>query len=236
MSQAGDREDPCAASLHGVNQYWRALDAVDIERGAHRAMVGALWEEVGLLQFEFLREQGLENHHRLLDVGCGSMRGGVHFARYLERGNYHGLDANASLIDAGHRELALAGLADRDARLLANADFEVARFGVQFDFAIAVSLFTHLYLNHIQLCLCRVADRLVPGGRFYATFFEAPSPAHLETLQHAGGEVTTSYLADPYHQSFEELEVMAARAGLRTRRIGEFGHPRGQHMIQFCAD
>jgi cyclopropane fatty-acyl-phospholipid synthase-like methyltransferase len=236
MSPARDKEDPGAASLFGVNQYWRALDDEEMDRGAHRSMVGALWEEVGLLQFEFLRSQGLESRHRLLDVGCGAMRGGVHFARYLDRGNYFGLDANASLIEAGRRELAMAGLDDRDAQLLADANFDVARFGVRFDFAIAVSLVTHLYFNHIQLCLARVAENLGSGGRFYMTFFEAPGPAHFQDLSHADGEITTSYLADPYHQSFDELATLGQRAGLRAHRIGDFGHPRGQHMILFSAE
>lgn len=236
MSPNGDKEDPSAASLQGVNQYWRKLDASDMDRGVHRSMVGAMWDEVGELQFEFLRNEGLDSHHRLLDVGCGAMRGGLHFARYLERGNYHGIDANASLIEAGRRELELAGLGDKGAHLLADASFDIARFGTRFDFAIAVSLVTHLYFNHIQLCLSRVAEHLAPGGRFYVTFFEAPDPAHFADLSHANGEVTTRYLADPYHQSFEELATLGSRAGLRAHRIGEFGHPRGQNMILFSAD
>ncbi|MEZ5461071.1 cyclopropane-fatty-acyl-phospholipid synthase family protein [Dokdonella sp.] len=236
MSPVGDKEDPSAASLHGVNQYWRALEPADMDRGDHRSMVGAMWEEVGQLQFEFLRSEGLEPRHRLLDVGCGAMRGGVHFARYLDRGNYFGLDANASLIEAGRRELDLAGLADRDAQLIADANFDVARFDARFDYAIAVSLVTHLYFNHIQLCLARVAEHLEPGGRFYMTFFEAPAPAHFQNLSHAGGEITTSYLSDPYHQSFDELATLGRRAGLHAHRIGEFGHPRGQNMILFAAE
>lgn len=236
MSPGGDKEDPSAASLQGVNQYWRALDASDMDRGDHRSMVGAMWEEVGLLQFEFLRNEGLESHHRLLDVGCGSMRGGVHFARFLKRGHYHGIDANASLIEAGRRELELAGLGDRDAQLIADANFDVARFGARFDFAIAVSLVTHLYFNHIQACLARVAEQLAPAGRFYVTFFEAPASAHLADLNHARGEITTRYLSDPYHQSFEEMATLGSRAGLRAHRIGDFGHPRGQNMILFSAD
>ena len=52
-------------------------------------------------------------HHRLLDIGCGALRGGVHFVRYLEDGNYAGLDVNRSLIAAGHRELQSAGLHEK---------------------------------------------------------------------------------------------------------------------------
>ena len=227
--------DAVAASMRGVNGYWRALDAEDIRRGEHRTMVGAMWDDIGRLQFEFLRAQGLEPHHRLLDVGGGALRGGVHFVRYLEPGHYCGLDANASLIEAGHHELALGGLADRGARLLADGDFNVGRFGERFDMAIAVSLITHLYTNHVQICLARVAEALVPGGRFFVTFFEAPHSAHLHPLVQPPGEITTHYANDPFHQSFEELATLATRAGLEASRIGDFGHPRGQRMVVFRA-
>ncbi len=236
MADEEKRVDATAAAMRGVNGYWRALDADDIRRGEHRTMVGAMWDDIGHLQFEFLRAQGLEPRHRLLDVGCGALRGGVHFVRYLEPGRYCGLDANASLIEAGHHELAAAGLADRGARLAADGGFDVGRFGERFDMAIAVSLVTHLYANHIQICLARVAQALAPGGRFYVTFFEAPRAAHLAPITHAPGEITTHYANDPFHQSFDELAMLGARAGLRATLIGDFGHPRGQRMALFHAD
>ncbi|WP_440224063.1 class I SAM-dependent methyltransferase [Dokdonella sp. MW10] len=233
MSDTPDRVDPSAAAMQGVNGYWRALDADDIRRGEHRTMIGAMWDDIGTLQFEFLRRQGLQPFHRLLDVGCGSLRGGVHFVRYLDKGRYCGIDANASLVDAGHHELALAGLDQRGARLVADANFDVGRFGETFDYAIAVSVITHLFTDHIQACLKRVRHVLEQNGTFYVTFFEAPETAHLDPITHAPGEITTSYTQDPFHQSFEELQTLAARVGMRARLIGDFGHPRGQRMAAF---
>ncbi len=45
--------------------------------------VGGMWDKVGVLQFDFLMKQGLQSHYALLDVGCGSLRGGIHFIKYL---------------------------------------------------------------------------------------------------------------------------------------------------------
>lgn len=39
-----------------------------------REKVGGLWEQLGSLQFEYLVRNGLEPHHFLLDIGCGSLR------------------------------------------------------------------------------------------------------------------------------------------------------------------
>lgn len=227
------RVDPSAAGLRGVNAYWRALDADAIRNGEHRALIGGMWDDVGALQFEFLKQAGLEPRHRLLDVGCGALRGGLHFARYLDPGHYCGMDANASLIEAARAELGAAGLDPRGAHLLADADFRFDAFGGRFDYAIAVSLFTHLFLNHIQVCLVRIAGALAPDGCFYATYFEAPATAHLDPIVHAAGEVTSHYATDPFHQSFSELAALAASAGLEANRIGDFGHPRGQYMAMF---
>jgi SAM-dependent methyltransferase len=67
----------------------------------HRNIVGGMWEEIGRLQFDFLVEKGLKTDCYFLDVGCGSLRGGVHFIRYLEPGHYFGIDKSKELLDAG---------------------------------------------------------------------------------------------------------------------------------------
>ncbi len=53
---------------------------------------------MGELQFKFLVGWGLRPGDFLLDVGCGCLRGGVHFVRYLEAGHYFGIDVNSSLL------------------------------------------------------------------------------------------------------------------------------------------
>lgn len=55
-----------------------------------RGYVGGLWHELGELQFRFLVDQGLRPEHVLLDIACGSLRGGVRFVPYLNPGNYLG--------------------------------------------------------------------------------------------------------------------------------------------------
>ena len=94
---------------------------------------------------------------------------------------------------------------------------------------------THLYFNHIQLALSKVAKVLAPGGRYFVTFFHAPHAACLTPVPHEPGGVVTFFDRDPFHQSFEELDAMAKRAGLRAELIGDIGHPRDQRLIVFHA-
>lgn len=216
-----------------MNLYGRQLTRSEIEAGAHRDFVGGMWDEIGRLQFDFMVGQGLLPRHRFVDIGCGALRGGVHFVRYLHKGNYHGLDINASLIEAGRKELSLAGLDPRDARLLVDDGFRLERFGERFDYALALSVFTHLPINAIVRCLCNVAGALADDGVFYASFFRAPAAAHLERIVHQPGGVTTCYDADPFHYSVSEFAWMADVAGLRVEEIGDWGHPRAQRMLAF---
>lgn len=216
-----------------ANVYGRELTGEEIAAGVHREFVGGLWDEVGSLQLEFMRARGLVPGHRLLDVGCGALRGGIHFVRHLEPGRYFGLDINASLLEAGRRELAAAGLGRRDANLLADDGFRAGRFGTTFDMAIAVSLFTHLPMNSIVRCLCEVGCVLAPGARFHASYFEAPAPAWLKPLRQSPGEIVTHYDRDPYHYAFAEMRTMADLAGLHVERTGGWSHPRGQLMAAF---
>ena len=67
----------------------------------HRNFIGDKWDEIGKLQFDFLKDEGLKPHHKLIDIGCGSLRGGIHFIKYLDKFNYFGTDINNNLIRLG---------------------------------------------------------------------------------------------------------------------------------------
>ncbi len=222
-----------AYPMQGVNSYWRQLTESEIAAGKHRIFVGGLWEELGKLQLDFMKRNGLLPHHRLVDIGCGALRGGVHFVRYLDSGNYYGIDLNASLIEAGRKELDSEKLTEKMPSLLANDKFELQKFKVDFDYAISVSLFTHLHMNQIIRCLIEVGKTLKPGGKFFATFFEAPAAAHLQPATHQPGAITTFFDSDPFHYSVSEMEWMAREAALKTEVIGDWDHPRAQKMLCF---
>ena len=209
----------------------RFLTEEELRSGKHRRWVGGDWERKGRIQIEFMKRRGLEPHHKFLDVGCGVLRGGLHLIDYLEPGNYHGIEAQEARIAAGEWELRQAGLEHKKPNLLVNEAFEVDLFGGTFDYALALSLFTHLDLNHIVRCLYKVGESLNEQGEFYATFREAPGPVHLEPMPLDGeGRRFTNYDSNPYHYAFSELEWAARNAGLRAGYIGAWEHP-GQNML-----
>lgn len=216
------------------NVYGRELSDDEIAAGRHRELAGGLWHEMGRLQLEFLVAEGLRPEHFLLDVGCGCLRAGIHFVRYLEPDHYYGLDVNASLLQAGYDvELRAAGLQDRlpRAHLLQDGAFACQRFGRAFDFALAQSVLTHLAPEQARACLAGVARALRPGGRFYATFFEAPEGHVLPELHHSPGDVTSYADRDPFHYRLSDLRGLCDARLLELRYVGEWGHPRAQRML-----
>ena len=216
-----------------INDYYeRQLTPKEIADGQHRNFVGGLWHEIGKLQLEFLIAHGLRPHHRLVDVGCGALRCGVPIVRFLDSSNYYGLDINESLIEAGKRELEKEELTNKHAQLLVNDNFEIHRFGTSFDFAIAQSVLTHLDMNLIIRCFAEVRRVLKGDAKFFATFFQAPSPAHISPIKHDPGEVISNFDRDPFHYSFAEMEWLAGIAGLSARLIGDWNHPRNQKMLE----
>ena len=207
-----------------------------VQQKRHREYVGGLWEELGLFQRDQLIRHGLLPEHRLLDIGCGCLRGGVHFIRYLNPGAYYGHDLHPELIESGiAEELAPLGLSVPRAHFQSNGDFDFSGFPVLFDFALAQSLFSHLPFNDIRLCLERLAPRMGPGGRLYATFFALPEHEPLaQAFQQPNGPKTLPH-QDPYHYYPRDMEYACHGLPWRCTYLGDVGHPRGQHALLFVS-
>lgn len=208
----------------------------EIAAGAHRAVIGGLWEEMGRLQRDFLIAQGLQPEHRVIDVGCGSLRAGVPLTRYLAPRRYFGIDLRSELLDAGYQEIRAAGLEDMLPRdhLAESGDFDISMFGVDFDFGLAQSVFTHIPLVELTRCLNRMRPHFKPAARFYATFFERPEAGGEGPLEQKAGIVTFPD-RDPFDVRRDALAA-AVPSGWRFGGLSDWGHPRGQKMAIFTAE
>jgi cyclopropane fatty-acyl-phospholipid synthase-like methyltransferase len=211
--------------MENNNTYW------------YRDAVGGLWEEMGKLQFEFLVEKGLSPQDFLLDIGCGSLRGGIHFIQYLEHRHYFGIDKSKELLDAGMIEIQNNNLIHKNPTLVQMENFEFQNLNQKFDYTLAQSVFTHLTLNDIIKCLMNVEKVINQGGKFYSTFFEnKKGKFYLEALVHPrsdGPDLTTYFNQDPYHYDFETFEWICEGTSLKVKYIGDWNHPRDQKVMVF---
>ena len=215
---------------------WLDRRGVD-ERALARKTVGGLWDEMGKLQLDFLVSRGLQPSDTMLDVGCGALRGGVHFVRYLEPGHYFGIDRQQWLLDAGLAELADAGIPDRRPTLLLDNKFEFGRFNQTFDVALAQSVFTHVGLNAVHRCLVKMGEVLRPGGVFYATILENTKDPNflgpIEFPQPDSGPAVTWSDNDPYCYHIRFFEDFVQGLPFKLENIGDWGSLRGQSMLAF---
>lgn len=184
-----------------------------------KAAVGGMWDEIGQLQFETLLSFGLQPSHRLLDIGCGALRGGVRFIGHLDPANYTGIDISEHILEAG-KELLPPGLLDaRRPRLLQNTNLRFSEFlDGEFDFVLAQSVFTHMPRSEIEECLTYLPRVLAPNGLFVFTVFFDERERY-----------------DPKMENFfypkSEVEKMCIRHGWSPSFVEEFKHPRDQKLF-----
>mmetsp|Transcript_16877 Transcript_16877/g.26289 ORF Transcript_16877/g.26289 Transcript_16877/m.26289 type:complete len:256 (-) Transcript_16877:121-888(-) len=207
----------------------------------HRLFIGGAWNKIGLLQYEFLKGEGLLPSSYLFDLACGSFRGGHHFAEYLDEGHYFGLDLSPELIDVGYeKEFSLEAKRkqSRD-QFISNDYFDGSSFGVQFDYILSVSLWTHLPESELVRCLEGVRKVMGPQSAYYTTVFIVPTsvPENVFNSQYVhqpGGRISFPH-RDPYHFRIETLFHVAARTGMNLEIYseGKFDHPRNQIMLKF---
>lgn len=216
--------------------YDEAAMQADVRDGRHREAIGGMWDEIGDLQIRFLIDQGLEPQHRLLDVGCGSLRLGARAVAYLDPERYFGTDLNEVLIRAGYEQE--LGEPERTklpwSHFGVSADFSFDFLSPPMDFAIAQSVFTHLPLNHLRRCLHNLAPHMARGGRFFVTYFECLEGQDLfaPLAQPRGGVVTYDY-QDPYHYRLGDLAWTVDGSAWAFEPVGDWDHPRGQRMACF---
>lgn len=212
------------------NDYGKQLSDIEILSGKHRELVGSFWQEIGTLQFEFLCDQGLSKKDKLLDVGCGALRGGIHFIKYLNDGNYTGIDGNESLIRAGKLEIEKAGLLGKKKELIIDKEFNYLIWGGLFNFIISISLFTHLPIPLIENCISSVTKVMEPTGAFYFSFFLCSENEYDRDVFQNNSGLQTHANKDPYHQTIKQFQTIAEKNKLKFNFIGEWGHPRNQKI------
>lgn len=141
----------------------------------------------GRLFLEFLKKQGLERHHRILDYGCGIMRAALHLVPYLDQGRYTGVDISRARIEHGKWLLSNAGIPEDGYAVHAVRDCALRELKDQkFDFVWANSVLTHMPESDIQALLKALKHHLHADSNFYFTYSltepdEANGPKRLNT-------------------------------------------------------
>jgi len=143
--------------------------------GAHhyRAYVGPAdkYDLVAANQFNLLTALGLREDNYLLDVGCGSLRGGRLYIPYLLPNRYFGIEPEQWLIDEGIKNNLGNDLVQlKNPQFSNDKNFTLTTFNQKFDFILAQSIFSHASQEQISHCLSEANKVMTPNSIFAATF------------------------------------------------------------------
>ena len=192
----------------------------------HRAFVGEAegYDVSAATQFNIMTFLGLRQHHYLLDIGCGSLRGGRLFISYLEPGRYYGIEPETWLVEEGiASEVGRDMIALKRPVLDDNADFRLTTFDREFDFLLAQSIFSHASRAQIESCLAEARQVMAPEALFAATFVLGEQDYEGEEWVYPG---CVTYLA-------ETIQTMANEHGLACRPV-VWPHPAQQTWFVFA--
>ncbi len=176
----------------------------------------------------FVRLGGLEPHHQVLDIGCGIGRMAAGLACYLDpaRGRYLGFDpvergiawCRRAFANYPHFRFAAIDVFNehyrRDGGLLAT-EYRFPAGDASIDFAIATSVFTHLYYEEICAYLKETVRVLKPKGKLFSTFllYDGDSPPRSPHLPHLDFSVQNAARPEQWHvKDHPPLAAVAYRA------------------------
>ena len=211
----------------------RRMALLFMSREARRhALVGPpqLWEMKRKFQIDYLRAQGLRPEHVLLDIGCGTLRGGIPLIDYLQPGHYHGVETRAEVLDEGRRELQEAGLSGKAPVLWVSEDLGGEEREHRYNWARAFSVLIHMPDAVAEGTLSFLGRHLVDDGQFHANV-------------NLGERREGNWQGFPVvWRSLDFYRDMAARHGLQVEDVGSLhalGHRSGaesqdeQRMLRF---
>ena len=134
------------------------------------------FKTAGQKQLITLLSQGLTPNSKVLDIGCGCLRGGYWLIHFLNQGCYFGIEPNIEMLEGGIKILLEPGLVDlKKPRFDHNSDFNFAVFGEKFDFVVARSVWTHASKQQIQTMLDAFINTTNTKGIFITSYIRAKS-------------------------------------------------------------
>ncbi len=191
----------------------------------YRSYVGPpnYYDLIGATQFNLLTLFGMRETSSLLDIGCGSLRGGRFSIMYLRPGRYFGIDPEEWAIQDGLRSHFDEELVRRrEPSFVIDGDFAFTKFDRAFDFLMAHSIFTHTPKWQIAKCMTEAKKVMIPETVFLATFFE--------TLDGGDYEGEEWLYPDIVRYRKSTISEIVSAAGLEGQHL-EWPHPFNQKWI-----
>ncbi|MAO90915.1 MAG: hypothetical protein CMM78_06810 [Rhodospirillaceae bacterium] len=137
----------------------------------------------GEYHVEFLQRLGLKPHHKVFDFGCGYGRTGIPLAKYLDAGNYIGVDLSGRRIEMAEEWVKKEGIEQKNPVFLTRSDNKLSWLDDKsIDVIFTYSVFTHMPKDDMIEILVASRRVLKDDGMFifnysksYSDVLEQPS-------------------------------------------------------------
>ncbi|MFK7940751.1 MAG: cyclopropane-fatty-acyl-phospholipid synthase family protein [Roseovarius sp.] len=226
MAKTTKPQHPVQATS-GLEADIKALSVTRPGDNNRRAYVGppAQYDFMGATQFNLLTLLGLREEHRVIDIGCGSLRAGRYLIQYLMPECYTGIEPNTWLWkEAIKTEIGTDLIALKQPLFLEEDDFRMRGAAPgSADYIVAQSIYSHTGSALFQTSIEAAARCLAPSGQM---LFTTIIPGDKGSQSMPKGTEYEGWLY-PKCLSFEADDVMRAckMAGLHVQQLKWF-HPR----------
>tara|TARA_R110000737_G_scaffold332699_1_gene349765 strand:- start:9910 stop:10608 length:699 start_codon:yes stop_codon:yes gene_type:complete len=194
----------------------------------YRAYVGPPidYDLIAAMVFNLLTSVGLKQHHKLIDVGCGSLRLGRLLLPYLNKENYIGIEPNKWLVEDGIINEVGQSLIDvKKPQFIFDTDLKNINSTLQADFVVAQSIFSHCGNDLLLEWFIDLFENTNEESLSLVTFIEGENDCSQNGWIYPG---CVSYTED-------YIKKLASDVGFRYIKLNWF-HPRQQWvaLIKGC--
>jgi SAM-dependent methyltransferase len=193
------------------------------------------FEIAGRLQLATLLREGIYPQSKVLDLGCGCLRGGYWLIHFLDPGCYFGIEPAAAMLQAGIDHLIEPEvLKEKQPRFDTNDRFDLGVFGVKFDIVLARSIWSHAHKGQIVTMLDEFRANSSPDAFFLTSYY----PAGLWKNRDYKGDSWKgrSHQSDrpaQVHHSFGWVKEQVEARGMFVRQLSDLVFNR-QHWLKIC--
>ena len=147
----------------------RKIGSIIDPKQKRHAHVGApeLYKKSRDFQIKFLKVMRLMPEDYLLDIGCGTLVGGIPIISYLEKCHYYGIEKRPDVLEEARKEL-LASKLTHKMPVLLSEDISSVNFERKLNFVWAYAVLIHLKNEILEDCFAFVSSHLSKQGKFYA--------------------------------------------------------------------
>ena len=180
-----------------------------------------LFLQVGQAQHQILLDNGLQPHHKVLDVGCGCLRAGHLLIEYLDAGCYFGIEPYVLRTSFGLKHVLTHAQLEKSPTLRHHTDFSFSVFEQKFDFILARSVWTHTSQAQICTMLNEFARSSNERAVFLTSYVRAKNESAVYKDEGWLGRSETSEKGGYAYHSFEWIQQQCEERSLVVEELLE---------------